>query len=232
MNKYQNGKVYKIVSQNTEKVYVGSTCKDLIERLGEHKRKYDGYVKKLHCTFYTSFLVLEKGNYTIELLENVPCDSKIVLLMAEQRYINSIPECCNLLNCILTDNERRDKMYKLNRKYREAHREELSEKSKEYYYKNKDNVLKRVKTYHEQNKEHRNNYSHEYYQKNKEKMNDYFVTYREENREIINERAKAYFDKNKFKVVCECGREVTKNALGHHKKTKVHLEYLNNIKQI
>ena len=47
--------------------------------------------------------------------------------------------------------------------------------------------------------------------------------YREVNRDKINEKAK---EKN----VCECGCEISRYHLARHRKTKKHLDYLNNLK--
>ena len=40
MNKYQNGKIYKITSKQTDDVYIGSTIQELNKRLIHHKAKY------------------------------------------------------------------------------------------------------------------------------------------------------------------------------------------------
>ena len=40
------GKIYKIISINTDKIYIGSTTKSLYERLQGHKRNYKRYQHK------------------------------------------------------------------------------------------------------------------------------------------------------------------------------------------
>jgi hypothetical protein len=83
MERYQNGKIYNIVCNITGKVYIGSTCKKLLsQRLAGHVSDFKGWKDgKRHNI--TSFQILEGGDYYIELLELVPCNSKDELLIKE-----------------------------------------------------------------------------------------------------------------------------------------------------
>ena len=92
---YNNGKIYKIVCHTTNKIYIGSTtAKRLSQRLSEHKTTYKRFVsgKSKACT--SSRVVLENNNYSIELIELVPCESKSELTLREAYYIRMI-ECVN-----------------------------------------------------------------------------------------------------------------------------------------
>ena len=40
-NKYQNGKIYKIWSMETDEIYVGSTCQPLHKRMYDHRKSPD-----------------------------------------------------------------------------------------------------------------------------------------------------------------------------------------------
>ena len=40
MNKYQNGKIYKIVDVGYNKCYIGSTCEALSQRMARHRSNY------------------------------------------------------------------------------------------------------------------------------------------------------------------------------------------------
>ena len=94
MNEYQEGKIYKIVSDVSDEVYYGSTCKTLTERLKKHVGNFNCFIKN-HPTDYKdilrskkrssnadrltmSFVVIDSGleNVRIELVENYPCDNK------------------------------------------------------------------------------------------------------------------------------------------------------------
>ena len=88
MSKYQNAKVYKIVSPHTDKVYVGSTCATLKDRLAGHISKF----KNDNDT--TSKHVLIFGDYEIVLIENVSCENVKELETRERFYIESM-NCVN-----------------------------------------------------------------------------------------------------------------------------------------
>ena len=92
---------------------------------------------------------------------------------------------------------------------------------KEYYQDNKD----KIKEYYQTNKDE----SKEYYQKNKDKIKEYYQT----NKDKIKEYYKVYYveknkDKLKEKVTCECGCSINKNNILRHKKSKKHLDLMNN----
>ena len=90
MVNYQNGKIYKIVCNNTGKQYIGSTTnKYLSSRLSKHIYVYKNGDKR-----FSSKEVLEGGNYSIILVENCPCNSKDELLKRERHYIETL-ECVN-----------------------------------------------------------------------------------------------------------------------------------------
>ena len=90
MPNYQNGKIYKIVCNNTGKQYIGSTTqKYLTSRLAKHRDIYLKGNKR-----FTSKEVLEGGNYNIVLIENCPCNSKDELQKRERHFIETL-ECVN-----------------------------------------------------------------------------------------------------------------------------------------
>lgn len=77
MINYQNGKIYKIVSAQTDKIYVGSTTKKyLSSRMAEH-RSLSKKTEKKQCT---SNRITQYSDAKIVLLESYPCNSKDELL--------------------------------------------------------------------------------------------------------------------------------------------------------
>lgn len=94
---YSNAKIYKIVSNVSDKCYIGSTNEPtLARRLAKHKSDYGCYKQKNKKNrFMTSFLVLEDASYSIVLLENCPnITSRDELHARERFYIETIP-CVN-----------------------------------------------------------------------------------------------------------------------------------------
>ena len=86
MNKYERGKIYKIVDNTNTNIYIGSTTQTLKERLSKHKNN-------LNCR---SREIINNGDYDIVLIENYPCESKKELETRERYFIESM-DCINLI---------------------------------------------------------------------------------------------------------------------------------------
>jgi hypothetical protein len=111
MPNYSISKIYKIKSENTDEVYIGSTTKKTInDRYSQHKWAYKQYKSGFEneCN-YSSRAILEKGDCSIELLEEYPCDNEYQLKKREYYLIDNTPNTINkiknpyILN--LTENE-------------------------------------------------------------------------------------------------------------------------------
>ena len=85
MNKYQNGKIYKVVCNITNEVYIGSTRRRLIERLWGHK----SVSARTVCN-----KIIDRGDYKIVLIEKYPCNSKKELCIREGYWQSQI-QCIN-----------------------------------------------------------------------------------------------------------------------------------------
>ena len=147
MPDYQQGKIYRLVSNKTEDVYYGATTRALTHRKNHHKSHLDCSSKKL---FENDAIV------TIVLIENFPCNNKNELKARELFYITNNP-------CI---NNNKPFISELNYgiEYQKEYYENNKEQRKEYYESNKEAILEREKEYYEANKERKK----EYYESNKE----------------------------------------------------------------
>ena len=67
-NKYQNGKIYKIVDNTNGDIYIGSTYKRLYERIAKHEYDFKYYLNG-NYHYITSFKILKNNDYKIELIE-------------------------------------------------------------------------------------------------------------------------------------------------------------------
>lgn len=124
MNKYQRGKIYKIVSDLTDDVYIGSTTEPtLARRLVKHKGNYKEYLEGQR-RFITSFKILQTGNYDIVLLESYPCNSKDELHKKEREYIENTPNCVNKVIPTRTKREH-------SKVYREKNKAKISARRRE-----------------------------------------------------------------------------------------------------
>jgi hypothetical protein len=82
MNKFDNAKIYKIIDNTSDLIYIGSTCKTLNQRLKKHEYDYKRYIdRKYH--FVTSFKIIQHNNYRIEWIKLYPCNNKQELYIAE-----------------------------------------------------------------------------------------------------------------------------------------------------
>ena len=155
MVSYINGKIYKLVCDNPELVYIGSTAqKYLSSRLCQHQQP------KNRCC---SKQLLEAGNMRIVLVENYPCESKDQLRMREEYHIANM-DCINIMKAYTSPEERkerqkqyaidnRDKISEKNRKYGARTKEQKKEYDRLNYLKNREAKLAKVKIYCELNKQ-------------------------------------------------------------------------------
>ena len=86
MNPYKNGKIYKLVSSNYDKYYIGSTKVDLDTRFITHKNAYERY-RTCKGGYSTACDIFEKGDTRIELIKDFECNSKAELEEEEHRII-------------------------------------------------------------------------------------------------------------------------------------------------
>ena len=140
---YKNGKIYKLVSHQTDKIYIGSTCTQLRKRLWTHRAHYNHWKNGKHH-YTTSFEIIQYGDAEIVLIANAPCNSKEELHAIERSYIEGL-ECVNKY----IPGRNKKEYYHENKAYREA----ANKKNKAYYQKNKEKLNLANRAYYEKNKE-------------------------------------------------------------------------------
>jgi hypothetical protein len=118
-NKYQRGKIYKLVSSQTDKIYIGSTIQKLSDRKSKHKTKPCSS-KELTC--YEDFDII--------LIKDFPCNSKKELEREEGCIIKQ-----NLDICVNEKIPLRSRI-----EWRIDNKEKIKKISKEYRLKNKNKV--------------------------------------------------------------------------------------------
>ena len=156
MVNYQDGKIYKIVSESTDKIYIGSTCQTLAKRLAKHKDNFTQFSKGKHLNnATTSFEILKYGDAKILLIELFPCSQKCELEAREYHHMK------------LNDNKVNKAMpTRPIQELRDANKGNKKEYDKLYYESNKEKKQEQNKIY---NQEH----GLEIYEKRK----DYLKTY-------------------------------------------------------
>ena len=88
MTDYSKGEIYKLVSDGTDDIYIGSTTQKLYKRLAVHKCTCFKHYGNCYCS---SRHLFQKGNVKIILLEDHPCERKEQLLARERHWIETLP---------------------------------------------------------------------------------------------------------------------------------------------
>lgn len=164
MVNYQQGKIYKIVNNVTDDIYIGSTSKKtLAQRMSLHRFCVN---KHPNLKIYKCMNEIGVENFKIILLESFPCETKDELRAREDKWIcdmkptlNTIRACRSSKEYYVDNKEKFSDYYKTNS-------ESIREKSKNYYNENWDSVKQRQNMYYNNHKEYYSNKRREYYNKN------------------------------------------------------------------
>ena len=223
MNKYQKGKIYKLIDRENNNQYIGSTIRSLNERLDNHRYKYRLFLKNKHH-YVSSFDILKGGNYKIKLIENYPCNNKKELLRREGYYIRQL-ECVNrdiagrTRKEYINDNREKIRLYDKKKRQSPSYKEKKRKWDRKYREKNKDKLREKKKKYRENNKDKIREKSKKYYEQNKERIRQWGIQYRTLKNESIKKR------KNK-KYECECGGRYTHSNKQQHYRSKKHKNFV------
>ena len=122
MPNYQNSQIYKLVSNMTSDIYIGSCLMRLSTRLSNHKKKTN------ECS--SKKLFVDDAIITIVLIENFPCNTKNELKARELYHITS-NNCINANKPFVCEIPFGDgKAYK--KEYYAINAEQIKSKTKEY----------------------------------------------------------------------------------------------------
>lgn len=200
MSNLKYGKVYKIIHNQSDIIYIGSTFNTLRDRLYRHNNAYNKSLNNKHSniSIYKYFEQYGVNNFKIILIKEYEVVDRKHLQSKEQLWIN-ITKCIN-----------KNSAFRINY---------LSKK--EYYEKNKVLISEKGKTYYENNKNKIKESNKEYCKNNKDKTKQLKKNHYKKNKEQISE-------KNKEKIKCEvCNYFITKCNINRHEQTKKHLKALN-----
>lgn len=135
--------IYEIVCNITNEKYYGSTSMKESRRLYSHK---------CNSNKTTSKQIIDRGNYTFNIVERLESPTKQELLLKEKEYIKN-NECINKCSPIRTEEELKEYTVQYKQEYYTKHQEDLKKYCREWYYSNKDKVLELRKKRYETNKE-------------------------------------------------------------------------------
>ncbi len=167
MTNYLNSKVYKLVSNLTADIYIGSCVVELSKRLSHHKLSSNQCVSKK--------MFVNDAIITIVLLEAYPCNSKNELKARELYYItNNV--CINHNKPFITELLLSDKEYM--KEYSLANAAKIGERMAKYYLDNADKIKEYNAKYYLDNVDKVKANKAKYYLDNTDKIKEYNAKYR------------------------------------------------------
>ncbi len=174
---YQNSQIYKLVSNKTTDIYIGSCLMRLSTRLSCHKQKDNKCVSKK--------LFVNDAIITIVLIENFPCHTKNELKARELHHITT-NKCININKPFVCDIPFGDGK-EWNKEYYTINSEHIKENKKEYRKANKEKISACKKAYRQSNLDHIKKQAKEYYESHKDQVKEYEASRRDQ----INTRRRA-----------------------------------------
>ncbi len=192
LNKYQQGKVYKLVVG--DQIYVGSTTKTLAARKQSHIgiSRTDEKMRRL----YDAVEAVGWDNVTMELLELAPCNTKEELLWRERHYYDALQPTLNDRRPIISTEESKAMKLECGRAWNAKH---LST----YRQANQVKLTEYQKTYREANQVRLAECKAAQYEANKEALRAKQKAYYEANKELIAAKDKAKRAAKKATIVAE-----------------------------
>ena len=144
---YMQGKIYKIGSKDTNKIYIGSTTGSLDCRMYRHQQAYCLYVNSLGSKIYSFDLFDEFGfdNCYIELICEYPCENAHELAIEEGKH-----QMLNLYDIV--------------------NKNIAGRSGKQYYQDKRESILNQKREYYKNNCETRKNYQNKYNLRKKEEV--------------------------------------------------------------
>ena len=195
---YANGKIYQILNNIDDDVYVGSTCQSLSQRMAKHRWSMKNNIHK----GMLNDKIKEHGidAFYIELLEEYPCDNKEQLLAREGHYIRLM----GTLNKRIAGRTRKlyyeehiEQVKEYKQTYREANSDKIREHQKQHYEENKDRIREQNTYYRETHKDEIKARKQIYQEKHKGELTVKAKKYYEEHKEDLTVKKKQYYEEHK-----------------------------------
>ena len=140
MSDYSKAIAYRIDCNETGECYIGSTTQGLANRIAEHRSKNKKFKAGTSKNYCCSFPIIERDNYTYELIEYFPCKNKMELHRKEGEFQRSM-ECVNKWIAGRTRKEWVKQNPVKIKAYREKYKDTANAQKKIYYKLNKVKIL-------------------------------------------------------------------------------------------
>ena len=160
MVNYQNGMIYKLCCNdlNITDIYIGSTVNFKQRKRGHKKVCNNPNYKNYNLKVYK--FIRDNGgfkNWSMILIANTPCDSKLKLGQFERYYYEKLNPTLNIYFPQRTKkewvNSNKERLQIKQKKYRDDNKNIIKIKQKEYYKDNKEHLKIKQKEWREKNEE-------------------------------------------------------------------------------
>ena len=210
---YSNGLIYSIVCKTDETlIYIGSTT-NLTQRKNKHKSTCNNEKTKGYNIAVYMMIRANGGwdNFDMKPIKEFPCESKIHLVIEEERIRVETNAKINTNRAYVSPEEYKEyqkEWHKANaeyvakdtKKYREANAAKIAENKKKYYEANTAKISEDGKKHYKANKAKIAENQKKYNEVNAAKISETGKKYREANAAKIAEDKKKYYEANKTKI--------------------------------
>lgn len=207
IERYKNGKVYKIVCNITKEEYIGSCCIPLPKRKYYHIDDHKKWKKGNKRRYMSVFKIIDRGNFDIILIEDYPCQNKRQLLARERYWFDNIQNI-NQNKPICHEGEKQE----VQKKYREEHKVELQE-------------WKKVEIQCECGVIYTQSHKQRHFECQRHKKYESF----EPKTEWEEHWKQVEIEKTIPNYICQCGSQVQKDQKTRHEKTIKHQTYIDQL---
>lgn len=145
---YKNGKIYKLVNDVNDDIYVGSTASTLAKRKGNHKKH--ALVK--NSTIYKTMREIGPEHFDIILIESFSCNSKDELRAREDYWIRQLKPALNMINAVANVEKQKLRKQNYDSQYALNNPLKLEANKKKWFAENHQKELDRMKQYQIDNK--------------------------------------------------------------------------------
>ena len=228
---YKNGKIYKIVNDINDEIYVGSTCDIITQRFNSHRAA--SRVENNGQKIYKCMREVGEEHFKIILIKLFPCNSKNELVAEEDKIMRELKASLNT-NGAIRDPQKTIKL-------QEEAKGKRDEKMKDTEYKqqmyNKSNERRRNRSQEEKarvNEVHKkwiedNGFDKKAYMQEYRQDEEYKEKKRETDRLYRLANKEKLAEKKKEVIRCDiCGTDELKTSISRHRKSTRHLS---NIKE-
>lgn len=167
--KYQDGKIYKLVNSVDSEIYVGSTTQTLENRLREHMDQ-SKLSKNQTAKLFMHLTPIGFDKVFIELLETYPCNSNRGLRIREQKWMDELKPSLNTLPAFLTDEQRKEKDAQRHKEYYERNKDKIVAYKAQYAREHSSKIVAKVAAWKKANPEKRKANGRRYYDKHKDAL--------------------------------------------------------------